>query len=130
MSRQQQLLLAGSLLSLGLAAWLLFGTTPRNMSYFLTPTEVGAGKAATQVTVRVGGTVKAGSLRPASPAAPASLVLSDGGGELAVRLRGPLPALLREGSEAVAEGRIENGVLMADSIIPRFDDPLKKPVDG
>jgi cytochrome c-type biogenesis protein CcmE len=129
MSRQQQLLLAGSLLSVGLAAWLLFGTTPRNMSYFLTPTEVSAGKAAAQATVRVGGTVKTGSLQRASPAATASLVLSDSGSELAVRLHGPLPALLREGSEAVAEGRIENGVLIADSIIPRFDDPLKKPAD-
>jgi cytochrome c-type biogenesis protein CcmE len=43
-----------------------------------------------------------------------------------VEFDGTLPALLREGQEAVAFGRLQSGVLRAERVIPKFDDPLKK----
>lgn len=123
--RKKKLLAIGTLVSLGLAGVLLWTAAPE-MSYYATPSKVGAGGAAPGEVMRVGGTVKPGSLRQFSAAAPATLVLTDGVTDLAVELSAELPALLREGQEAVAEGRLADGVLQATRVFPRFDDPLKK----
>lgn len=123
--RNKKLLAIGTLVSLGLAGVLLWTASPE-MSYYATPSKVGSGGTAPGELLRVGGTVKPGSLRPSSAAAPAVIVLTDGVTDLAVELSGELPAMLREGQEAVAEGRLVNGVLQAIRVFPRFDDPLKK----
>jgi cytochrome c-type biogenesis protein CcmE len=99
--RHKKLLAGGTLVSLGIAGVLLWTASPE-MSYYATPSQVGAGGTA-----------------------PAALVLTDGTQDLAVELAAELPALLREGQEAVAEGRLANGILQATRVIPRFDDPLK-----
>lgn len=125
--RQKLGLAAGAILSLGVAGILIVNAVPGGPSYYVTVTEIAAGKATGQAVVRVGGTVKKGSLRQRTEQAPAALILADGGAELAVQTPNLLPALLREGDDAVAEGRIEGGILIATSVIPRFDDPLKKP---
>lgn len=125
--RQKLGLAAGTILSLGVAGVLIVNAVPGGPSYYATVSEVGAGKTAGQTFVRVGGTVKKGSLRQRTEHSPATLILADGTAELAVRTTNILPALLREGDDAVAEGRLEGGILIATSIIPRFDDPLKKP---
>lgn len=124
-ARQRKRLAIGTLVSLGLAGLLLWAAAPE-MSYYATPSEVGAGGTPVGAILRVGGTVKPGSLQPASAGRPAALVLTDGAKELHVEFSEPLPALLREGQEAVAEGRLANGILQASRIFPRFDDPLKQ----
>ncbi len=77
--------------------------------------------------MRVGGTVKPGSLNRGATGETPHLILQDEQGELAVRVTGPLPEMLREGQTAVAEGRIEARTLVAHRVIPLFDDPLKTP---
>lgn len=124
MDRNTKWLAGGAAVALLVAGGLIFGPE-RDMSYFVPPSKVGAGGTASDTPLRVGGIVKPGSLRPRSPGAPAGLVLSDGAGEIAVEFDGTLPALLREGQEAVAFGRMQAGVLRAESVIPKFDDPLK-----
>lgn len=124
MDRNTKWLAAGATLVLLAAGGLIFGPE-RDMSYFVPPSKVGAGGTASDGLLRVGGMVKPGSLRPRSAGAPARLVLTDGAGEVAVEFDGALPALLREGQEAVAFGRLQAGVLRAESVIPKFDDPLK-----
>lgn len=124
MTKKQWWLAVGAAASLALAAWLIFGTT-REMSYFVTPTKVGAGETAPGAVIRVGGIVKPGSLRPQAAGTPARLIITDGVQDLAVEFAGELPMMLREGQEAVARGRLHDGVLRADQVIPRFDDPLK-----
>ena len=124
MDRNTRWLAAGAAAVLAVAAVLVFGPD-REMSYFVTPSKVGAGELPPDAQLRVGGRVKAGSLRAAAPGVPARLILSDGVGELPVEVDGPLPAVLREGDEAVAFGRLRDGVLRAERVIPKFDDPLK-----
>ena len=122
--RQKKWLAIGSLVSLACAGILLWMAAPE-ISYYETPAKVGAGGTAASGLIRVGGTVKPGSLQPKTPTAPASLILTDSQRDLPVTLAGELPALLREGQEAVAEGRLVDGKLEAGRVFPRFDDPLK-----
>jgi cytochrome c-type biogenesis protein CcmE len=125
MDSNKKWLAAGTALALLAAGALIFGPE-REMSYFVPPSKVGAGGTPTDAPLRVGGVVKPGSLRAGSPGVPARLVLSDGTSDLEVEFDGTLPALLREGQEAVAFGRLQSGVLRAERVIPKFDDPLKK----
>jgi cytochrome c-type biogenesis protein CcmE len=124
MDGNRKWLMAGAAAALLVAGALIFGPE-REMSYFVTPGKVGAGGTASEGLLRVGGTVKAGSLRPPAPGMPARLVLVGDGGELPVEFDGALPQVLREGDEAVAIGRLQAGVLRAERVIPKFDDPLK-----
>ena len=122
MKKHKKLLAIGTLLSLLVAGLLLINAAPE-MSYYSTPSKVDVGKTAAHELIRVGGTVKPGSLQTGTDAV--RLTLTDGQTDLPVLSSNPLPAMLREGQEAVAEGRLINGVLQAERVIPRFDDPLK-----
>lgn len=124
-ARHKKALALGTLVSLVLAGVLLWTASPE-MSYYDTISKVDVGGTPPTELIRVGGTVKPGSLRPLAASSPAALVLTDGAKDIAVELHAELPALLREGQEAVAEGRLVKGVLQATRVFPRFDDPLKK----
>jgi cytochrome c-type biogenesis protein CcmE len=118
-------LAVGGVISLAAAGGLVWNSLQGDLSYFYTPSQVVAGAAPANAPLRVGGTVKPGSLRPRTAEAPATLRLADAGQEVLIEHAGEWPALLREGQEAVAYGRLVDGRLLADRLIPRFDDPLK-----
>lgn len=122
MNRHKKLLAIGTLISLVIAGLLLWLAAPE-MSYYSTPSKVDGGRTAPGERMRVGGTVKPGSLQAGDR--PARLILTDGQTDLPVQVSSPLPAMLREGQEAVAEGRLVEGILQAERVFPRFDDPLK-----
>ena len=120
--QQQKLLAVGTLVSLAAAGVFLWLAQPE-MSYYSSPSKVDAGKTVANELIRVGGMVKPGSLQAGSGSA--QLILTDGQSDLPVVSTNPLPAMLREGQDAVAEGRLVNGTLQAERVFPRFDDPLK-----
>jgi cytochrome c-type biogenesis protein CcmE len=57
-------------------------------------------------------------------------VLTDGKAEAPVVFRGIVPDLFREGSGAVAEGRLENGMFVADTILAKHDERYMPPELG
>ena len=122
--QHKKLLAIGTLGSLAAAGAFLWLASPE-MSYYSTPSKVDSGKTPSGELIRVGGTVKPGSVQTVGSPAAAQLILTDGQTDLPVHSATPLPAMLREGQEAVAEGRLVNGILQAERVIPRFDDPLK-----
>src|SRR5205085_4178110 len=85
-------------------------------SYFYTPADIAAGKAAPGKAMRLGGMVEKGSLKRQSDGVTVGFVITDGKAEMPVTFRGITPDLFREGSGAVAEGRLENGTFVADTI--------------
>ena len=125
-AKHKKSLAVGTLVSLGVAGFLLWLAAPE-MSYYSTPSKIVTGDTAPGEMIRVGGTVKQGSLQALTAGGPAALILTDGATDLKVELLVALPVMLREGEEAVAEGRLVNGVLKASRVFPRFDDPLKQP---
>lgn len=96
-------------------------------AYFVTPTDVAAGKAADGKAIRLGGMVDKGSLQRDPDGVTIRFVVSDLKAKTAVRYRGITPDLFREGSGVVAEGRMEGAVFVADNILAKHDERYMPP---
>jgi cytochrome c-type biogenesis protein CcmE len=99
-------------------------------SYFYTPVDIAAGKAAQGRAVRLGGMVERGSLRRQPDGVTIRFTVTDGQAHTPVVYRGIVPDLFREGSGAVAEGRLQGGTFVADSILAKHDERYMPPELG
>ena len=99
-------------------------------SYFYTPADLAAGKAVQGQAVRLGGMVERGSVQRQPDGVTIRFVVTDGQARTPVVYRGIVPDLFREGSGAVAEGRLENGTFVADTILAKHDERYMPPQLG
>jgi cytochrome c-type biogenesis protein CcmE len=118
--------IAAVLIAVLLAMW---GLRER-ASYFYTPADVVSGKAEQGRSVRLGGMVERGSIQRLSDGVTIRFLLTDGQATTPVVFRGIAPDLFREGSGAVAEGRLENGTFVADNILAKHDERYMPPQLG
>src|SRR4029453_18822101 len=115
------LALAGAVL---LAVW---GLKDR-AAYFVTPSDIAAGKAAPDRAMRLGGMVVKGSLRRDADGLTVRFTVSDLKAETPVLFRGITPDLFKEGSGVVAEGRLRpDGLFVADNILAKHDERYMPP---
>ena len=98
-------------------------------AYFRTPTDIAAGKAKDGEPIRLGGMVVKGSLKHVSGTS-VTFDVTDGTDRAAVSYVGILPDLFREGSGVVAEGRMERGRFVADTILAKHDERYMPPQMG
>jgi len=129
--KNQRLVLVGAaviavLLAVLLAMW---GLRER-ASYFYTPADVVSGKAEQGRNVRLGGMVERGSIQRLPDGVTIRFTLTDGKARTPVVFRGIAPDLFREGSGAVAEGRLQNGTFVADNILAKHDERYMPPELG
>ena len=97
-------------------------------AYFVTPTDIAAGKAAPDKAMRLGGLVVKGSLIRDPDGLTSRFTVSDTKAETPVVYRGITPDLFREGSGVVAEGRLDaNGLFVADHILAKHDERYMPP---
>ena len=99
-------------------------------SYFYTPSDITAGKAVADRSVRLGGMVQKGSLVRAPDGVTVSFLVTDGPATTRVTYRGILPSLFREGSGVVAEGRLTGTSFTADTILAKHDERYMPPQMG
>ena len=99
-------------------------------SYFYTPADIAAGKAHDGEAMRLGGMVERGSIEHLSDGVTIRFTLTDGKSRTPVLFRGIAPDLFREGSGAVAEGRLRNGTFAADTILAKHDERYMPPELG
>jgi cytochrome c-type biogenesis protein CcmE len=100
-------------------------------AYFRTPQDVAAGRAEVGVPLRLGGMVKAGSIRKLEDGVTVAFVLTDGPADVPVRFRGIVPDLFVENSGAVAEGQLgADGTFLADNILAKHDERYMPPQMG
>ena len=118
--------LAALLVAVLLAMW---GLRDR-ASYFFTPADIAAGKAEPGRAIRLGGMVETGSVQRQADGVSIRFVLTDGKAETPVTYRGIVPDLFREGSGAVAEGRMQGGTFVADTILAKHDERYMPPELG
>ena len=124
---QRLVLVSLALLALlGAVLLAMWGLSDR-AAYFVTPTDIAAGKAANGKAIRLGGMVELGSLIRDPDGVTIRFVVSDLKGTTAVRYRGITPDLFREGSGVVAEGRMEGAVFVADNILAKHDERYMPP---
>ena len=98
-------------------------------AYFRTPADIVAGKSADGEPIRLGGMVEKGSLKR-SDGTSVAFIVSDGAAKVPVTYRGILPDLFREGSGMVAEGRMAQGIFVADMILAKHDERYMPPQLG
>jgi len=100
-------------------------------AYFRTPQDVAAGRAEAGVPIRLGGMVRAGSIRKLADGVTVTFDLTDGPASVPVRFRGIVPDLFKEGSGAIAEGRLgRDGTFVADNILAKHDERYMPPQMG
>ena len=129
--KNQRLVLVSAALVAVLVAVLLamWGLRDR-ASYFFTPADVVAGKAHEGQAMRLGGMVEKGSVQRGAGGVSIRFVMTDGKAQTPVVYRGIVPDLFREGSGAVAEGRMQRGTFVADTILAKHDERYMPPELG
>ena len=129
--KNQRLVLVGAASVAVLVAVLLAMWGLRNQaSYFYTPADIAAGKAHEGEAMRLGGMVERGSIRRAADGLTIRFTVTDGKATTPVVFRGIVPDLFREGTGAVAEGRLERGTFVADTILAKHDERYMPPELG
>nr|VFJ43125.1 MAG: cytochrome c-type biogenesis protein CcmE [Candidatus Kentron sp. DK] len=123
-SRQRLFIVAAIVLAVGAAVWLVLSAIQDNMRYFVTPSEIHAGLAPKDHTLRVGGLVVAGSVRrQGGEGLTVRFELTDNARTLPVVYTGILPDLFREGQGIVATGRLgPDGVFAAREVLAKHDE--------
>jgi len=129
--KNQRLVLVSAAAVAILVAVLLAMWGLRNQaSFFYTPADIVAGKASDGQSARLGGMVEKGSIRHEPDGVTIRFVVTDGKAATPVIYRGIVPDLFREGSGAVAEGRMLGGTFMADTILAKHDERYMPPELG
>ena len=129
--KNQRLVLVSAAAAALLAAALLAMWGLRSQaSYFLTPAEIAAGKAEEAQPIRLGGMVETVSIKRLPDGVTVRFRLTDGKASTRVVYRGIVPDLFREGSGAVAEGRLVDGIFVADNILAKHDERYMPPELG
>lgn len=127
---QRLVLVAAAFAALLVAVLLAMWGLRDQASYFYTPADIAAGKSRDGEAIRLGGMVERGSVRHLADGVTIHFVLTDGKAETPVLFRGIVPDLFREGSGAVAEGRLEKGTFVADTILAKHDERYMPPELG
>ena len=127
---QRLVLLSAAMLAVLVAVLLAMWGLRGRASYFFTPADIAAGKATEGQSMRLGGMVQQGSIRRDPDGVTIRFVVTDGKATTPVAFRGIVPDLFREGSGAVAEGRLERGTFVADNILAKHDERYMPPELG
>ena len=112
---------------LGAILLAMWGLSDR-AAYFVTPSDIAAGKVQRDRPMRLGGMVVKGSLKRDPDGLTVRFTVSDTRAETPVVYRGITPDLFREGGGVVAEGRLDpNGLFVADNILAKHDERYMPP---
>ena len=127
---QRLVLVAAAVAALIVAALLAMWGLRSQASFFYTPADIAAGKAHEGEAIRLGGMVERGSVQHLPDGVTIRFVVTDGKAATPVTYRGIVPDLFREGSGAVAEGRVQNGTFVANTILAKHDERYMPPELG
>lgn len=123
---KRALLILGALGALAIAAVLILNALNSNIALYVTPSEVAAGKAPQGQAFRIGGLVKAGSLRRDELVV--HFVITDLVKEIPVSYKGILPDLFKEGKGAVVQGKLDADVqFVATEVLAKHDENYMPP---
>ncbi len=114
--------------ALAVSAALVLNAFRSNLVFFFSPSQIAAKEAPIDKTFRLGGMVETGSLKRAADGLTVSFVVTDTAKTVAVRYKGILPDLFKEGKGVVAQGRLDaDGTFHAESVLAKHDENYMAP---
>ena len=123
MSRKQRRLVTIAVIGsiLGVAAFLVLNAMNDSIVFFFGPSEIAQKHMVVGTRMRVGGLVKAGSVKRYDKRV--DFVVTDGEQDIAIHYEGLLPDLFREGQGVVTEGHLgPNMTFKAESVLAKHDE--------
>ena len=121
-------LIVGALAVLGVVAALVLNALNSNLAFFISPTEVAAGKAPQGKAFRIGGLVKEGSLQRQADGVTVAFVVTDTAKDIPVAYKGILPDLFKEGKGVVAQGKLTGAdTFTASEVLAKHDENYMPP---
>lgn len=121
-------LIAGGLIICGAAAALVFNAFEENLVFFFSPSQVAAHEAPEGRAFRIGGFVQEGSVQRQKDGVTVRFEVTDTAHTVPVTYKGSLPDLFKEGKGVVAQGKLQNGVFVADQVLAKHDENYMPPV--
>ena len=120
-------LIAGGLIVCGAAAALVFNAFEENLVFFFSPSQVAAHEAPEGRAFRIGGFVQEGSVQRQKDGVTVRFEVTDTAHTVPVTYKGSLPDLFKEGKGVVAQGKLQNGVFVADQVLAKHDENYMPP---
>lgn len=120
-------LIAGGLIICGAAAALVFNAFEENLVFFFSPSQVAAHEAPEGRAFRIGGFVQEGSVQRQKDGVTVRFDVTDTVHTVPVTYKGSLPDLFKEGKGVVAQGKLQNGVFVADQVLAKHDENYMPP---
>lgn len=120
-------LIAGGLIICGAAAALVFNAFEENLVFFFSPSQLAAHEAPEGRAFRIGGFVQEGSVQRQKDGVTVRFDVTDTAHTVPVTYKGSLPDLFKEGKGVVAQGKLQNGVFVADQVLAKHDENYMPP---
>lgn len=120
-------LIAGGFIICGAAAALVFNAFEENLVFFFSPSQVAAHEAPEGRAFRIGGFVQEGSVQRQKDGVTVRFEVTDTAHTVPVTYKGSLPDLFKEGKGVVAQGKLQNGVFVADQVLAKHDENYMPP---
>lgn len=118
------------LIVIGVSATVALAVTAfrQNMLYYYSPSQIKAGEASKNHTIRVGGMVAKGSLQRATDSLQVKFTVTDYLNEIVIHYTGILPDLFKEGQGVIAIGKMSaDETFVADSVLAKHDEKYMPP---
>jgi cytochrome c-type biogenesis protein CcmE len=119
-------ILVVALTALGGATAMVLAAFRDNLVFFYSPSELVARPSLASGRIRIGGLVETQSVEH-QDGREVMFRVTDGKTDINVAYDGVLPDLFREGQGVVAEGRIKDGVFVANTILAKHDEKYMPP---
>ena len=116
---------AGVVLVIAAAAALILNAFQSNLVFFFSPTQIESKEAPVNRTFRLGGLVVAGSVKRTGVAV--DFMVTDTAKSVPVHFEGILPDLFKEGKGEVAQGKLQDGVIVAKEVLAKHDENYMPP---
>ena len=120
-------LIAGGLIICGAAAALVFNAFEENLVFFFSPSQVAAHEAPEGRAFRIGGFVQEGSVQRQKDGVTVRFEVTNTAHTVPGTYKGSLPDLFKEGKGVVAQGKLQNGVFVADQVLAKHDENYMPP---
>jgi cytochrome c-type biogenesis protein CcmE len=118
---QRLIFITVSVIFLCIAVLLSLRAFRDNLIFFYSPSEAAQQHIDPNRLVRLGGLVKAGSIKH-SENNRTQFIITDGATDISVTYQGMLPDLFRDGQGVIAEGYVKGGTFEAKTILAKHDE--------